>query len=64
MSDDSITERYIKYRQGKTGRDPDVLEFDGDNVQLNVDLNSYGEQLNTEESNNETKNCNKKIANS
>ena len=37
MLDDSVTERKIEDRHDNTDKDPDELEFDGDNVQLNVD---------------------------
>ena len=44
MLDDSITERKIKDQHVQTDNHPDEPEFDGDNVQLNVDQQSYGER--------------------
>ena len=41
MHDDSITERKVETRQEKTGKDPDETEFHGDNVQLNVNQQTY-----------------------
>ena len=38
----------------KTGNEPDEPEFDGDNLQLNVTLLSYGEKI-THDSENMTK---------
>ena len=40
MLDDSITDRKIEDRHIKTDNDPDEPEFDGDNVQLNVEKQS------------------------
>ena len=41
---DSVTERKIEDRHVKTRIDPYEPEYDGDNVQLNVYRQSYGEQ--------------------
>ena len=60
MLDDSIAERKIEDRHDKTCK-PDEPEFDGDNVQLNVDQQSYGEQSITDDSDNVTKNCDEEI---
>ena len=43
MLENSITERKIEDRHEKTDKDQDDPEYDGDNVQLNVDQQSYGE---------------------
>ena len=40
MLDDSIIDRKIEDRHVKTNHDLDELEFEGDNVQLNVDQES------------------------
>ena len=61
MLDDSITERKIEDRHDKTTKKPDEPELDGDNVQLNVDQQSYGEQSITNETENVTKNCDQRI---
>ena len=42
----------------KRRKELDKPEFDGDNVQLNVDLQSYREQSITDDSDNVIKNCN------
>ena len=55
MLDDSITERKIEGRHNKPDREPYEPEFDGDNVQLNVDQQSYGEQSITHDGNTVTK---------
>ena len=57
MLDDHITERTIEDRLVKTDKDPDEPEFDSENVKLNVDQQSYGEQSITDDSDNVTKNC-------
>ena len=44
MFDDSITKRKINDRHDETNKDPDEFEFDGENVQFNVDQQLYGEQ--------------------
>ena len=55
MLDDSITERRIEDRNAKSDKDPDEPEFDGENIQLNVDLQSCGEQSITDDIDNVTK---------
>ena len=45
----------------KTDKGSDEPEFDGDNVQLNVDQQSYGEQSITDNRENVTKNCDREI---
>ena len=40
---------------------PDEIEFDGDNVQLNVNQQLYREQLIIDDSDNVTKNCDREI---
>ena len=61
MLDHSITESQIEDRQDETDREPDEPEFDGGNVQLNVDQQSYGEQSTTDDCDNVTKNCDQEI---
>ena len=61
MLDDSSTERNIEYQHVRTDNDPDEPEFDGGNVQLNVDQQSYEEQSFTDNSVNVTKNCDQEI---
>ena len=52
---------HYKERNIKTGNDTDETEFDGDNVQLNVDQQSYRKQSITYDSGNVTKNCDQDI---
>ena len=54
MLDYSNTERKIKDRHDKTDKESDEPEFDGDNVQLNVDQRQCGEQSITDDSDNVT----------
>ena len=54
MLDDYITEHKIEDRYVKTDKDPDEHDFDGSNVQLNVEQQSYGEQSITDDSDNVT----------
>ena len=61
MLDFFITERKIEDRHVKTGNDPDEPEYDGENVQLNVDQQSYGEQPITDDSDYATKTCDHEI---
>ena len=55
MLDDSLTERRIEDRHVKTDSDQGEPEFDGDNVQLNVDQHTFGEQSITDHIDNVTK---------
>ena len=55
MLDYSIIERKIEDRNDKTDKDPYESEFDGDNVQLNVDQQSYGELSINDDSDNVAK---------
>ena len=61
MLDYSITERKIEDRRDRTNREPDEPEFDGENVELNVNQQSYGEQSITNDSYDVTKNCEQEI---
>ena len=64
MLDDSITERKIEDRHEKMNKEPDEPdepEYDGDNVQMNVDQQSYGEQSITDDSDNVNKDCDQEI---
>ena len=49
MLDDSIAQRKIEDWHDKMYRETDESEIDGDNVQLNVDEQSYEEQLITDD---------------
>ena len=42
--------------------EPDEPEYDGDNVKMNTDQHSYGEQSITNDSDNVNKNCDQEIA--
>ena len=60
MLDDSITERMIEDRHEKMNKEPDEPdepEYDGDNVKMNVDQQSYGEQSITDDSESVNKDC-------
>ena len=59
--DDFITKRKIEDRYTKTECDSDDPEFDGENMQLNIDQQSYGEQSINDDSDNVTKNCAQEI---
>ena len=61
MLDDSITELLVEDRNVKTDNDPDKPEYDSENVQLNVNQQSYGEQQVTDDISNMTKNRFQKI---
>ena len=61
MLDDSITYHKIEDWHDKMEKLPNEPELDGDNAQLNVDQQSYGEQSITDNSNNVTKNCDQEI---
>ena len=56
MLDDFITERKIEDQHDKSYKEPDYPDLDGDNVQLNIDQQSYGEQTITNNNEDETKN--------
>ena len=56
-----MTKRKIEDCQVKTDNDPDEIEYDGYNVQLNIDQQSYGEQSIPDDSNRVTKNCDQEI---
>ena len=45
----------------KPNKNLDDLEYDGDNVQLNVDHTSYGEQPISDDTYNVTRNCDQEI---
>ena len=47
-----MTEHKIEDRHDTTYKEPDKPEFDGDNIQLNIEQQSYGEQLITDDSDN------------
>ena len=53
----SITERRVKTRHVKTGKDPDKFEQDGDNLQFDGDKQSYGERSIAYDGDCETKAC-------
>ena len=61
MVDDSIAGPKIEEWYVRTDNDTNKPELDGDNEQLNVDQQSYGEQLITDGRNNVTKNCDQEI---
>ena len=64
MFDDSITERKIEEHHEKINKEPDEPdepEYDGENVQINVDRQSYGEQSITDDSDHVNKDCDKEI---
>ena len=49
----------IQDQHVKSENDPDESEFDGDNIQLNVDQKSYGKTI-TDDRENVPKNCEQK----
>ena len=55
MLDNSIAERKIEDRYERINKNPYELELDDDNVQLNVDQQSYGGKSNTDYSDKVTK---------
>ena len=60
MLSDSITKRKIEDRHEKMYKEPDEPEepeYDGDNVQMNADHHTYGEQSIIDNSENVNKNC-------
>ena len=61
MLDDSTIERKIEDRSVKASQCPSEPKLVSENVQLNVDQHSYGEQAVTDNSNNVPKNCYRKI---
>ena len=62
MLDDSITERKIKYPNVRTDNDPDEAEYDDDNIQLNIDQQSYRKPPLANDSEIVIKNYDQKIA--
>ena len=61
MHDDSIVERKIERRHDNTDKDSVEPELDGDNVQLNVKVQSDGKLSITSSCENVTKNCDQEI---
>ena len=64
MHGDSIRECKIEDRQEKMNKEPDEPdepEYDGDNVQMNVEQQSYGEQSITDDRDNVNKDCDQEI---
>ena len=64
MLEDSITERKIEDRHEKMNKEPDEPdepEYGVNNVQMNVDLQSYGEQSINDDSDNVNMDCNLEI---
>ena len=61
MLDDSIIERKMEDYHFKTHNELEEPEHDGDNVQLNVDQQSYGEKSVTDDSDNVIKNSEQEI---
>ena len=61
LLDDSFAECKIEDRHEKMNKKPDEPEFDGDNVQMNVDEQSYGEQSIADDNDNVNKDCDQEI---
>ena len=61
MLDVSITKRKIGERHDKTEKDSDEPELDGDNVQLSIDQQPYGQQSITSDSYSMTMDCDLEI---